>query len=108
MKIEQIENSRSEKQGKQPLVAQKLQEELQLSEQADEKLLHLFKVLQHSANNLHDETDDAADQSGLSDQNYDVKDDLITKMFKKLTGLTTDVLILSKDKSDQNIKDESR
>ena len=107
MKIEQIENSRSEKQGKQPLVAQKLQEELQLSEQADEKLLHLFKVLQHSANNLHDETDD--DQSGLSDHHhYDVKDDLITKMFKKLTGLTTDVLILSKDKSDQNIKDESR
>ena len=108
MKIEQIENSRSEKQSTQPLVAQKLQEELQLSEKADEKLLHLFKVLRHSANNLHNKTDDAADQSGLSDQSYDIKDDLITKLFKKLTGLTTDVLILSEDKSGQRIKDESR
>ena len=108
MKIKQIENNRSEKHITQSLVAQKLQEELQLSEKADEKLLHLFKVLQHSANNLQNKTDDVADQSILSDQNYDVKDDIITKMFRKLTGLTTDVLNLSKNKGNKNTNDESR
>ena len=108
IKINQIENSYSEKQSTSLLVSQKLQEELQLSEKADEKLLQLFKVLQSSANNLRFNKDNVADECDSRNQSYDVKDDIVTEMFKKLTGLTTDVLNLSKSKSNKNSNDESK